>query len=88
MKITLLSSKGQITIPRELQKALNIAPRSKIALYPQKRILILKPLKTSIVEQTAGSLTRLIPKDKLGISYQKILEQTKKITAHKLAQKS
>lgn len=85
MKITLLSSKGQITIPRDMQQSLRLTPRTKIALYPQKDSIIVKPLKTSITEQTAGSLSRFIPANKRGIPFKKVLEATKKIVASELA---
>lgn len=86
MKMTLLSSKGQITIPKEIQLMLNIGHRSKLALYPQRNTLIIKPLRSSIVEQTAGSLKNHIQKEKIGIPFQQILKETKQITAKKLAQ--
>lgn len=84
MKMTLLSSKGQITIPKEMQLMLNIGHRSKLALYPQNDVLIIKPLRSSIVEQTAGSLKNHIPPAKSGIPFSQILAETKQITAKKL----
>lgn len=85
--MTLLSSKGQITIPKEIQLMLGISHRSKLALYPQSGILIIKPLRSSIVEQTAGSLKNHIPPAKSGIPFSQILTETKHITAKKLASK-
>lgn len=87
MKITLLSSKGQITIPRTIQKTLRIGHRSKLALYPQKGVLIVKPLQSSIVEQTAGSLSRYISPHKRGIPFKKVREETQKLVAKELAEK-
>lgn len=88
MKIALLSSKGQITIPKEVQKLLNITYRSRLALYPEKNVLIVKPLKTSIVEQTAGSLARYVPPEKRGVPFSHVREETRKIVAEKLAKAS
>lgn len=85
MKITLLSSKGQITIPKEIQLMLGINHRSKLALYPQDNVLIVKPLRSSIVEQTAGSLKNHIPKGKVDIPFSRVLEETKQIVAKELA---
>ncbi len=85
--MTLLSSKGQITIPKEMQLMLNIGHRSKLALYPQNDVLIVKPLRSSIVEQTAGSLKNHIPQGKVGIPFSKVLDETKKIVAKKLVNK-
>lgn len=86
MKITLLSSKGQITIPREIQLILGISHRSKLALYPQNNVLIIKPLRSSIVEQTAASLKNHIPREKIGITFPKVLEETKQLAAKELAE--
>jgi len=87
MKMTLLSSKGQVTIPKEMQLMLGIGHRSKLALYPQDNVLIIKPLRSSIVEQTAGSLKNHIPQGKVGIPFSKVLDETKKIAAKKLAKR-
>ncbi|MBI2017688.1 AbrB/MazE/SpoVT family DNA-binding domain-containing protein [Candidatus Daviesbacteria bacterium] len=87
MKITLLSSKGQITIPKDIQQELKLAPRMRIALYPQKGALLVKPLKTSIVDQVGGSLLKYIPPSKRGIPFSKVMEETKKIVARDLVKK-
>lgn len=84
MKLTLLSSKGQITIPKEVQRLLKIGYRSRLALYPQKGVLIVKPLKTSIAAQTAGSLREYITPQKLGVPFSKVREETQKIAAAEL----
>lgn len=87
MQIALLSSKGQITIPKKIQNQLQIGHKSKLAIYPQKDLIIIKPLKSSITEQTAGSLARFIPQNKKGVSFNQVLEETKKIVASELASK-
>ncbi|MBI2327097.1 AbrB/MazE/SpoVT family DNA-binding domain-containing protein [Candidatus Curtissbacteria bacterium] len=87
MQTALLSAKGQITIPKKIQRQLKIGHRSKLVIYPQKDLIIIKPLKTSITEQTAGSLARFIPKDKKGVSFTQVLEETQKIVASELASK-
>lgn len=87
MKITLLSSKGQITIPKEIQLMLHIGHKSKLALYPQKNVLLIKPLRSSIVEQTAGSLKHYIPKNKVGIPFPQVIEETKRIVAKEKTKK-
>lgn len=87
MQIALLSSKGQITIPKKVQKELQISHRSKLAIYPQKDMIIIKPLKSSISEQTAGSLASFIPENKKGVNFNEVLKETKKIVAYKLVTK-
>ncbi len=85
--MTLLSSKGQVTIPKEIQLMLGIGHRSKLAMYPQGNLLIIKPLRNSIVEQTAGSLKNHILKGKEKIPFSKVLEETKEIVAKELTLK-
>lgn len=84
MKLALLSSKGQITIPKDVQRLLKIGYRSRLALYPQKGVLIVKPLKTSIAVQTAGSLKKYVDPQKLGVPFLKAREETQKIAAAEL----
>lgn len=85
MKIVKISSKRQITIPNELLLGLNLQPMEKLIIQAENETLIMKPLKTSIVEQTAGSLTRFVSHSKLGVPLSKILKETKKKTSAKLA---
>lgn len=87
MKIATISSKGQITIPKDVQKMMNITHGSKVMLYPDKNILMIKPLKNSIVEQTAGSLKKYVHPKKLGIPFSKVREETQRIVAAELAKK-
>lgn len=87
MRISLLSSKGQITIPRDIQEELKLSPRMRIALYPKKGKLLVRPLKTSITDQTSGSLTRFVPKNKRGVPFSTIMEETKKRAALELVKR-
>lgn len=87
MKLALLSSKGQITIPKDFQRLLKIGYKSRLILYPQKGVLIVKPLKTSIAMQTAGSLKKYIDPQYLGIPFSKVRGETQKIAAAELAKK-
>lgn len=87
MQIALLSAKGQITIPKYIQRELKIGHRSKLAIYPQKDLIIVKPLRTSITEQTAGSLAHLVPENKKGVDIDQVLEETKKIAAFELVKR-
>lgn len=87
MKIATISSKGQITIPKDVQNLLNITHGSKVILYPEKNVLMIKPLKTSITNQTAGSLKKFVHPNLLGISFAKIREETQKLAATELGKK-
>lgn len=87
MQLALLSAKGQITIPKKIQKQLQIGHRSRLAIYHQKDLIIIKPLKSSITEQTAGSLAHFIPRNKRGVSFNQVLEETKRVVSSELASK-
>lgn len=84
MKLSTLSSKNQITIPAHLLTHLSIKPGSKLLIDSLDDILIIKPLKTSIVEGLAGSLTKHVDPSKLGVSFDQIMAETKKVISKKL----
>lgn len=86
MKIVTLSSKNQITIPKEVVQRLELLTTRKLLIEYNDKEVILKPLTSSIVEQTAGSLTKYIPKNKLGKSFKTIMEITKRKAAKEIAQ--
>ena len=54
-------------------------------LESQKKGLLVSPLKKSIVEEVAGSLSQYIPSAKRNVPFTKIMEETKKAAAKKLA---
>lgn len=87
MRIATISSKGQITIPKAFQNMMNVEYGSKVMLYPHKNILMIKPLKSSIVEQTAGSLKKYVDPKKLGIPFPKVRSETQRLAATELAKK-
>lgn len=87
MKLVTLSSKNQITIPKETVDQLQLLVTRKLILEYKNETIVLKPLKRSIVEQTAGSLSRYVSKKKLGKSFKSIMEETKRKAAKELAQK-
>jgi len=85
MRIVTVSSKQQITIPKEILLALGLKHQGKLILEAQEEALVMRPLRTSIVEQTAGSLTDSVSPLKLEASFSTILKEAKKKTAAKLA---
>lgn len=84
MRIVTLSSKHQITIPKALLEQLQVAPRSKLLIRAEKDAIMVKPLRKSIVDELAGSLTKYVHPSKLGVPFNVIMEETKKIVAKKL----
>lgn len=88
VKIATISSKGQITIPRNFQLTMNVTYGQRVMIYPDKDTLIIKPLKGSIVQQTAGSLKRYVDQSKLGVPFPQVRKETQKIVARHLAKKT
>lgn len=87
MNIVTISSKRQITIPNQLLLSIGAEPRGKMMVNAEKGTLRLRPLKTSVVQQVAGSLLKYIPSSKRGMPFAKIREETQKIVAAELAKK-
>lgn len=85
MRVVTLSSKNQVTIPKEMLMHLELLPRKKLLIEHKEKEIVLRPLTSSIVEETAGSLANFVPKNKKRKSFQSILKETKKITARQLA---
>lgn len=85
MKIVKISSKNQITLPQEMLKSLQVAPRQSVLIDQRGEEIVVKPLKESIVEQTAGSLTKYVHPSKLGVPFATVMEETKRIVAKELA---
>lgn len=85
MKIVKISSKGQITLPKEVLTRLDLAPHERLLIDAREGEAILKPVK-SVADELAGSLTRYVDPSKLGVPFNKIMEETKKKVAKKLAQ--
>lgn len=85
MKIVKISSKNQITLPQEMLRNLQVTPRQNVLIDQRGEEIIVKPLRESIVEQTAGSLTKYVHPSKLGVPFAKVREETKKMVAEELA---
>ena len=87
MNIVTISSKRQITLPKHLLLNLNIRPKEKVLIERHKDGVLVRPLKTSITKQLAGSLRKYIHPSKLGVPFDVIMEETIKKVAKELAQK-
>lgn len=84
MKIVNLSSKNQITLPVDMLTQINANSVKKLLIQTEMGKIVIKPLNTSIVAQTAGSLTKLVSIDKRGLPLSEIMTKTQKIVAKKL----
>lgn len=85
MRITTISSKRQITIPEAMLKSFDMYPTSQVVLEERSNEISIKPLKSSVAQELAGCLNHLVHPSKLGVSFEKIMEETKKKVAKKLA---
>jgi len=84
MPISVLTSKGQVTIPKEVRKALNLGPYEKVIIMVEGNQAIIKPLKGNLLDM-GGSLR--IPEKEKPIDFKKVREEVKKRTAKKIVTK-
>ncbi len=87
MKIVKISSKGQITLARSLLTALDLSLHDCVLMEQEDEKIVLRPVKTSVAEELAGSLNKHINPSKLGVSFETIMKETKKKVGKHLAQK-
>ena len=84
MPISVLSSKGQMTIPKEVRKALNLRPFEKVIIVVEGDQAIIKPLKGNLLD-IGGSIK--IPEKEKPINFKKVREQVKKRIAKRIVTK-
>jgi AbrB family looped-hinge helix DNA binding protein len=84
MPIAVLTSKGQMTIPKEVRKALNLKPSGKIVIMVDGDQAILKPLKGNILD-IGGSIA--IPHSEKPADFRKIREEVRKRIGKKVARR-
>lgn len=82
MPISVLTSKGQMTIPKEIRKALNLQPSEKVIIVVEGNRAILQPLKGNLLD-IGGSL-KITDREK-PIEFKKVREEVKKRIAKKIA---
>ncbi len=67
-----LTSRGQITIPQKIRKALHLEANDKITILVKNDALILKPIKGNILDIGASIK---IPGDQKPIDFRKVRKQ-------------
>lgn len=82
MPISVLSSKGQMTIPKEIRKALNLRPSEKVIIVVEGNQAILQPLRGSLLD--IGGSVKITDREK-PIEFKKVREEVKKRVAKKIA---
>ncbi len=82
MPIAVLTSKGQMTVPKEIRKALNLKPSEKVIIVVEGNQAVIKPLRGNILD--IGGSVRLPDKEK-PIDFRKVREDVRKKIAKKAA---
>jgi AbrB family looped-hinge helix DNA binding protein len=82
MPISVLTSKGQMTIPKEVRKALNLRPSEKVIIVVEGNRAILQPLKGTLLD--IGGSVKITDREK-PIEFKKVREEVKKRVAKKIA---
>jgi len=81
MPISILSSKGQITIPKEIRKALNLRPSEKVIIVVEGNRAILQPLKGNLLD--IGGSVKISDREK-PIEFKKVREEVRKLVSKKI----
>ncbi len=84
MPISVLTSKGQMTIPKEVRKALNLKPSEKVIIVVEGNRAIIQPLKGNLLD--IGGSVKITDREK-PIDFKKVREEVKKRVAKKIATK-
>lgn len=82
MPIAVLTSKGQMTIPKEIRKALKLKPSEKLSIVVEGEQAVIKPLRGNILD-IGGTIK--IPDKIMPSDFRKIREEVKKKIAKKAA---
>lgn len=82
MPIAILTSKGQMTIPKEVRNALNLKPSEKVIIVVEGDQAVIKPLKGNILD-IGGSVR--VPNNEKPVDFHKVREEVKKRIAKKAA---
>jgi len=82
MPISILTSKGQMTIPKEVRNALNLKPSERVIVIVEGDHAIIKPLRGNIL--SIGGSIRISDKKK-PIDFHKVREEVRKRVAKKIA---
>jgi antitoxin PrlF len=84
MPISVLTSKGQMTIPKEVRKALNLKPSEKVIIVVEGNRAIIQPLKGNLLD--IGGSVKITDREK-PIDFKKVRGEVKKRVAKKVARR-
>ena len=80
MPIAILTSKGQMTVPKEVRKALNLKPSEKVMIVVEGNQAVIKPLKGNLLD--IGGSIKISDKEK-PVNFPKVREEVKRRIAKK-----
>jgi AbrB family looped-hinge helix DNA binding protein len=84
MPIVAISAKGQVTIPKEVRKALSIQSSDRVIIVLDGEQAVIKPIRGTLMD-IGGSIA--IPEREKPINFQRVRESVKKKLAQRLSQK-
>ena len=82
MPVAVLTSKGQMTIPKEVRKALNLKPSERVIIVVEGNHAVVKPLKGNILD--IGGSIKVSGKEK-PVDFHKVREEVKRKIAKRAA---
>ena len=82
MPVAVLTSKGQMTIPKEVRKALKLRPSEKVIITVEGNQAVIKPLRGNILD--IGGSIKISEKEKPA-DFHRVREEVKKRIAKKVA---
>ncbi len=85
MSISVLTSKGQITIPKEVREVLKLKPADKVVITIEKDHAVLKPVHGNILD--LGGSIKIPEKDK-PIDFKKVRKKVRKAVAKKVIEEN
>lgn len=85
MSLSVMTSKGQITIPKVVRDILRLMPSDKVIITVEKDHAILKPVHGNILD-IGGSIR--IPESEKPIDFHKVREKVKKAVSRVAAKKT
>ncbi len=85
MSVSVLTSKGQITIPKEVREVLKLKPADKVVITIEKDHAVLTPVHGNILD--LGGSIKIPAKDK-PIDFQKVRRKVRKAVAKKVIEET
>ncbi len=82
MPISVLTSKGQMTIPKEVRKALNLKPSEKVIIVVEGNQAIIQPLRGNLLD--LGGSVKISGRER-PIDFKKVREEVRRRVARKIA---